>query len=346
MTTTCDPSLLRKRKTVEAASFVARGVGLLATVAFLAEAMGPMSHHPPPALRTSLWLGVLLMLIANVLTAVNHRRPESPYYSALSAVQVALDTSTVTGIVVWAQGYNAQTAWPLLIIAIVVGAYRHRLAGALVVWAVTTAGFGLAMKIIPQPALREGEVLTAAVIGLIVAVLCGIQGDAYSQQVKELERARQALHHQAHHDPLTGLPNRDQVASFAATQRGRALAVLLLDLNAFKLVNDTLGHAAGDRLLQEVGRRLSAGLRAGDLAGRIGGDEFVVLMPGASPATAGELAARLREEICRPVDIDGTPAVVGASIGIACRDAGSDLGLDALTRTADEEMYRDKVASR
>jgi hypothetical protein len=101
---------------------------------------------------------------------------------------------------------------------------RHRLAGALVVWAVTSVGFALAMKLIPYPSLRAGELLTAIVIGLIVAILCGIQGDAYSRQVKELERARQALHHQAHHDALTGLPNRDQLASYASGQRGRAPA--------------------------------------------------------------------------------------------------------------------------
>jgi len=178
------------------------------------------------------------------------------------------------------------------------------------------------------------------------AVLSGIQAEAFARQVKELEAARQALHHQAHHDPLTGLPNREQVTAFARTQRGRALAVLGLDLNGFKQVNDSLGHSAGDRLLQEVGRRLATGLRDGDLAGRTGGDEFVILMPGADRRTAGDLADRLRDEVRRPVGIDGRQVRVGVSIGIACRAAGEDIDLDTLSRDADAAMYEDKSLSR
>ncbi|MET3423207.1 diguanylate cyclase (GGDEF)-like protein [Actinoplanes tereljensis] len=341
-----EPSVLRKRRTLEAAAFVARGVGLVCTLIFVLGALGPASQHVPPTLRTSCILGLFLMACGNVLAAINYRRPDGPRYSTYSVIQVGVDTSTVMGIVVWAQGYNEQTAWPLLIIAIVVGAYRHRLAGSLVVWAVTSAGFAASMGLIPQPSLRHGELPTAVIIGLIVAVLSGIQGEAFARQVKELDLARQAMQHQAHHDHLTGLPNRDQVDQYAETQRGRSLAVLVLDLNGFKEVNDTRGHAVGDRLLQEIGHRLSGGLREGDLAGRIGGDEFIVLMPGADEHTAGELAARLREEIRRPVEIDGAPVAVGTSIGIACRPAGSARSLDDLTREADTAMYEDKAYAR
>ncbi|WP_213012233.1 GGDEF domain-containing protein [Paractinoplanes toevensis] len=341
-----EPSVLRKRRTLEAAAFVARGVGLVGTLLFLAGALGPVSQHVPPTLRTSCMLGVLLMACGNVLAAINYRRPDGPRYSAYSVIQVGVDTSAVMGIVVWAQGYHEQTAWPLLIIAILVGAYRHRLAGSLVVWAVTSAGFAASMGVLPQPSLRHGELPTAIILGLIVAVLSGIQGEAFARQVEELDEARRAMQHQAHHDHLTGLPNRDQVVLYAEAQRGRALAVLVLDLNGFKEVNDTRGHAAGDRLLQEIGHRLAAGLRQGDLAGRIGGDEFIVLLPGADEHTAGELAARLRDEIRRPVDIDGSEVAVGTSIGVACRPAGSTRSLDDLTRDADTAMYEEKTAAR
>ena len=345
MTARHDPSKLRRRQTVEAASFVARGIGLIATIAFLSGG-GPLGPHQPQLLRNVCQLAVCWMAIGEVLSAIGFRRPGARRYELGSAVQVALDTSTILGVVVYAQGYHGQTAWPLLVIAVLVGALRHRLAGALVVWAVSSAGFAVAMGRAPDPAIRHGEVSTAVVLGLLVAILCGIQGEAFFRQVKELERARRALHHQAHHDPLTGLPNREQIAAYASAQRGRALAVLLLDLNGFKQVNDTLGHAAGDRLLQEVGRRLGAGLREGDLAGRIGGDEFIVLMPGAGARAAADLAARLRDEIRRPIDLDGRSATVGTSIGIACRAAGDQADLESLSREADAAMYRDKAASR
>ncbi|MEU4242889.1 GGDEF domain-containing protein [Actinoplanes sp. NPDC026619] len=337
---------MRKRRTLEGAAFVARGLGLVCTLIFLAGALGPASEHVPPTLRTSCILGVFLMVCGNVVAAINFRRPTGPRYSAYSAIQVGIDTSTVMGIVVWAQGYSGQTAWPLLMIAIVVGAYRHRLAGSLVVWSVTSAGFVVAMNVIPSPALRTGELPMCLMVGLIVAVLSGIQGEAFARQVRELELARRAMQHQAHHDGLTGLPNREQVDAYAAAQRGRSLAVLVLDLNGFKLVNDVRGHAVGDRLLQEVSHRLATGLREGDLAGRIGGDEFIVLMPGADEHTAAELADRLRDDIRRPVVIDGDEVAVGTSIGIACRPAGSSRTLDDLTRDADTAMYEDKALSR
>ncbi len=107
-------------------------------------------------------------------------------------------------------------------------------------------------------------------------------------------------------------------------------------------MNDTLGHAAGDDLLREVAGRLTAVLRDGDLAGRLGGDEFVVLLPDADAAAAGALADRLRAAVGRPVALDDGPVSVGVSIGVACRPAGADTGLDALLVRADAAMYREK----
>jgi diguanylate cyclase (GGDEF)-like protein len=342
MTANQDPTVYRKRRTVEVAAFVARGLGLATTLAFLLHALGPMSADLLPALQAACVAGIALMAVGNALAVINFRRPWGRRFHVLNAVQVAIDTATVTGIVIWAQGYNQQTAWPVLIIAIVVAAYRLRLAGALTVWAITSAAFAAAMHAIAHPTLRDGEVASAVILGLIIAILCGIQGNAFDQQVKQLNKARAALQHQAHHDPLTGLPNRDQLAEYAAARHGRPLAVLLLDLDGFKLVNDTYGHATGDRLLQEVARRLDVGLRDGDLAGRIGGDEFVVLMPGADRHTADEVAGRLRTEIRRPMAIDGRSVTVGVSIGVA---AGSD-PFEDLSREADAAMYRDKATSR
>ncbi|GIE98899.1 GGDEF domain-containing protein [Paractinoplanes rishiriensis] len=340
-----DP-LLRRRRTIEFAALLIRGGGMVSTVLYLTGAMNGMDGPTPPELRMLCLVSVVLMVVANVFAGINYRRPTGPQYHTLSVAQVALDAVGVTGSVIWIQGFNGQTAWPTLMIPIVVAALRHRLPGALLVWAFTWGAFALGMHLIHNPAVRPGEVATAFVINLAIAALCGVQGTAFSRQLQELEQVRSALQHQATHDPLTGLPNRDCLEEYAREQDGRALGVLLIDLNGFKDVNDTLGHAAGDRLLQEVGRRLAGGLRDGDMAGRIGGDEFIVLLPGASADATSEVAGRLRTAIGKPVDLGGEPLRVGASIGVCTRADGDPADLAALAVIADAAMYREKAVSR
>ena len=147
------------------------------------------------------------------------------------------------------------------------------------------------------------------------------------------------------HDALTGLPNRvllrERVDAALAT--GKAFALLVIDLDHFKQVNDNLGHAAGDALLKEVAGRLTRGVRPHDTVCRLGGDEFAVLL--ADAAAAEPTAARLRELMCEPTTIDGEPVAVGGSVGIASYPTdGRDL--DELLRHADAEMYRAKTARR
>src|SRR5207237_1009697 len=121
------------------------------------------------------------------------------------------------------------------------------------------------------------------------------------------------LEYQALHDPLTGLPNRalltdrlDHAVRRAAREGRARLAVLFLDFDRFKVVNDTLGHAAGDQVLVEVGHRLQSELRASDTAARIGGDEFVVLLEEvAEPADAFRVAERIVAAVGAPLDLDG-----------------------------------------
>ena len=162
--------------------------------------------------------------------------------------------------------------------------------------------------------------------------------------------AEERLNHLASHDPLTGLPNRmlfhDRLRHAIARRNHGALAVLFLDLDRFKLVNDGYGHDVGDALLREVAARLSSCLRAEDTVARLGGDEFVVLiedLPGAEFAAtiAGKIAARLAE----PVVIGGRTLPVSSSVGIALhpRD-GSDP--QTLLKNADTAMYRAKEAGR
>jgi diguanylate cyclase (GGDEF)-like protein len=158
--------------------------------------------------------------------------------------------------------------------------------------------------------------------------------------------------HMARHDALTGLPNRalfrdslDQRLA-ALRRHGGTCGLLCLDLDAFKAVNDTLGHLAGDALLRTVAARIRACLRQEDLAARLGGDEFAVLLGGeacrrSAAATAERLVAALRE----PVDLGGREATIGVSIGIAfAPEHGVDS--DALLRRADLALYRAKSEGR
>jgi diguanylate cyclase (GGDEF)-like protein len=257
-------------------------------------------------------------------------------------VQLACDVVVMCGVVVWFQIYGTTTTWPGLVVPIVVAALRHRMLGALITWAVTSATFAVTVAVLGPRAVRPEDLPFAIAIHLIIALISGTQSAAFARQVEQLDATRAALQHQANHDSLTGLPNRAHLSSYADRFAGRSLAVLVLDLNGFKHVNDTLGHAAGDDLLRAVADRLSTGLRAGDLAGRLGGDEFLILLPDADPATVTDLTARLRTEIARPIVLADGPVTVGVSIGTAYRAPGADADLARLTAEADSAMYRDK----
>jgi diguanylate cyclase (GGDEF)-like protein/PAS domain S-box-containing protein len=162
------------------------------------------------------------------------------------------------------------------------------------------------------------------------------------------KEAEEYLRHRATHDPLTDLPNRElfrdrlsQALSLARREK-RPAAVMLLDLDRFKPVNDRLGHATGDRLLQGVARRLLASVRDCDSAARLGGDEFAVLLPGiASAKEAASVAQRLLNALAKPFLFDGRECSISASIGISLYPAHGATA-DALLSSADAAMYRAK----
>ena len=163
-----------------------------------------------------------------------------------------------------------------------------------------------------------------------------------------LKRAEEQLRHMAHHDMLTGLPNRvlfaaDLVHSLQRAERqGQRIALLFVDLDCFKLVNDTLGHAVGDRTLRIVGARLRAAVRAEDRVARLGGDEFTVVLEevGGAPAVAAA-ANKLLAAVAQPMELEGRSVCISASIGIAVFPVdGTDA--DTLVRAADAAMYRAK----
>jgi diguanylate cyclase (GGDEF)-like protein len=150
-------------------------------------------------------------------------------------------------------------------------------------------------------------------------------------------------------DDLTGLPNRRAfVATLdAALQAGdrRGIAVLFVDLDGFKAVNDTFGHDVGDLLLAAIGHELSTAMRANDFVGRIGGDEFVVLCPRTNPSTIEHVIERLEASVARAAAALEHPVVVGASVGVAWADQHQPTS-DAVLGAADAEMYAAKQARR
>jgi diguanylate cyclase (GGDEF)-like protein/PAS domain S-box-containing protein len=165
------------------------------------------------------------------------------------------------------------------------------------------------------------------------------------------ERAlyEERLSQQAFHDALTGLPNRalfhDRLEQ-ALQQRGKTVGLLFVDLDQFKVVNDGLGHDAGDQLLREVAERLGGCLRDGDTLARLGGDEFTVLMPDIAGAEVAEaVATRIEHRLRPPFELPGQSVFVTASIGIATGAAADDRP-EALLRDADAAMYEAKAGGR
>jgi diguanylate cyclase len=207
----------------------------------------------------------------------------------------------------------------------------------------------------------ENNWLAAAIgmfaLGLLVVTLVTAVYDAHLQsnariQAQRLEQANAALQHQATHDALTGLPNRllfiDRLGREIAhgERDGHLFAVLVVDLDRFKVINDTLGHGPGDQLLIEVARRLLSAIRSADTVARTGGDEFLLLLTDIREAAdAAVSAAKIILELDKSVGISGTEVHTSASIGISVYPAdGSDA--DTLVAHADEAMYFAKQAGR
>ncbi len=172
------------------------------------------------------------------------------------------------------------------------------------------------------------------------------------EDISERRRYRERLEYQASHDLLTGLPNRNALgerlarALAHARREGGEVALAFVDLDNFKVINDSLGHAAGDRLLMAIAGRLNAALRAHDTVARYGGDEFVLILHHVGSVAALEaILERVAQEVARPVHVDGHELLVTCSIGVALApEDGEDL--ETLLRHADTAMYSAKSSGR
>jgi len=173
-----------------------------------------------------------------------------------------------------------------------------------------------------------------------------------AHDISALKSSQAQLEHQATHDPLTGLPNRPlfqelgEQALARSDRYGTTVAVLFLDLDRFKPVNDSFGHAVGDELLVQIAGRLRNAVRRGDVVARFGGDEFVVLCEHpAGQSEMMELARRLIDALSEPVEVAGVSTSVGASVGIAIGGGGRVM-IDTLIRDADAALYQAKEDGR
>jgi diguanylate cyclase (GGDEF)-like protein/PAS domain S-box-containing protein len=194
-------------------------------------------------------------------------------------------------------------------------------------------------------------------MGLYEQLAKGDKGDftgtyGIARDITERKKAEEVIRHQAYHDPLTGLPNRALFAdrlnvAIALAKRSRHnLAVMFLDLDRFKLVNDKLGHQVGDQMLQSVARRLANCLRRGDTLARFGGDEFVLLLPQITDReSAADTARKILAVLAYPFVVEGQEHHFGASIGIAVFPEDSDQS-DTLIKCADRAMYLVKQQGR
>jgi len=190
---------------------------------------------------------------------------------------------------------------------------------------------------VTTPIIRNGEVKGSVTV---------------FRDISELKRTEQVIHQLSYHDALTGLPNRLlfnnslKVALDYACRNEQMLAVMLLDLDRFKNVNDSLGHSFGDILLQEVAQRIKNVLGERDIVSRLGGDEFTILLPDIShPQDAGRTASKISEELVKPFYIAGAEIYISASMGISLYPFDGNNPL-MLLRNADIAMYRAKEQGR
>ena len=220
-------------------------------------------------------------------------------------------------------------------------------------WHALVAGAGRDVLLVDVAQIGIGVIVAEVAVAhrWLVALLllpAGALYHALAYHVRLRRRAERRLEHQAFHDPLTDLPNRalflDRLEQALAGARGQGdrVGLLFVDLDRFKFVNDSLGHAIGDQVLVLFGQRLRESVQPGDIVARFGGDEFTVLLERVSnPRTAEDVASRIVAALEAPFEVDGHESVVAASIGIALAIPGSTSASDLL-RDADVALYRAK----
>lgn len=346
------------RNAVEAARGIAASLGLWGDVAFLQQLGARMDVFHDGVERAS-----TEFLRGDLFRAIEMGRQLTPESDAIAAELGAASDAWLAMVALERQSAERAT-WTALLIQAALGGF------SLLVAAITASVFQKSI-LEPLAALRRAA---RAIAGGNLSVRAPVRGpeemvslaeafnsmtEALIDRNRELERhiadlqqARDTIWRMAYYDPLTGLPNRHlfedrlQMAMAQARRRGLQVGVLFLDLDRFKLVNDSFGHAFGDKLLRLVARRLGQAIDTGQTLARTGGDEFIVLLPDVERESEVEEAARrLLHVMQMPFELEGRELYVTASIGVVLFPLhGEDP--QTLVRNADIAMYRAKESGR
>ena len=344
---------------------VATGAAMLCWVFVLRQGSNPGSSPPLEPLLSVGYLVLYAIMIAIVLRPLFVPEKRVPaLYLICAALTILVVSDTIYGSLL-SGSYEAYEAGGfvyagLLLACVLFGAAALHPSMVLLTEPAPSAPAELtwwrltlltgALTVAPAVAALQAA-LGRPVDGLLVAggsavlfVLVALRMAGMIAERKTLERQ---LQFQASHDPLTRLPNRSlftdrfEAALSRSARRGTKVAILFVDLDDFKRVNDTWGHEAGDRVLVAVAKRLRACLRPSDTAARMGGDEFALLLEDlGGPDGAERVAQRILDELQTPITLGELEAVVGASIGLALGDAHARMG--DLLRNADVALYRAK----
>ena len=296
-------------------------------------------------------LGVLVVAPALLSLRTPFRRR-----GAIETFALALSLVVVSSLVF----RDLDPGWGLILPYLVVplqtwAALRFGMRGAAwaVLWVTQVANWATATSYGPfsDSAQSAGHAVTLLQLYLAIATISALILAALVNDLRDRDDVAESLRHQAHHDALTGLPNRallqDRVMRALARDRqdGRQLALLLCDLDGFKVINDGLGHQAGDEVLVELAIRLRNCARPGDTVARLSGDEFVILVHGVDPPGIDAIGERIMRAVAYPVEISGGQRVTTSmSIGVAVAEPGDDS--HRLLRDADAALYRAKDLGR
>jgi diguanylate cyclase (GGDEF)-like protein len=301
-------------------------------------------------------LAILLRVAGRITTGIAQR--SAVHRMVFNAAQEAISLAT-SGLVIWAAAFNPTPDAPrqlsghdLPIVLAAAAAYfvvNFTLVGGAIALYSRATFLSIVRESLPYQVIVHAVMLATAPLmtlamltgsGIMVALFALPVAALYVNAAMSVRRE-----YQAQHDELTGLANRkllikrSQEALAKGALAGTRTGFLLVDLDGFKQINDTHGHAGGDVVLQIVAYRLTHSVRPGDLVARLGGDEFAVLLPSVKEkSAAGEVAVRLRAALAEPVRLDAESLTIRASVGIAICPDDAD-GFDQLRRRADAAMY-------
>lgn len=371
---------------VEVPVWIDHRIAYTLAMGFLPERIGALLalQHPDPQWIVSIFdsTGTIVARTHEAAQFVGQKGAPALLSAIALADEGALELDTLEGVPVYAAyARSAATGWTiaigvprtillarlyrwtawmatLMVVLVVIGVLVARLVSVRIarefsalISPAMALGAGTPVMV-PALNIKEADRLGQAIADASALLRARtLERDEASQRALASQRGAHEMRHAAHHDSLTGLPNRRSLVDVLAErlrrcdEEGTSLTLLFVDMDDFKQVNDTHGHAAGDELLEAFAKRLRASVRSGDFVARIGGDEFAVIVDGQSSEEARPLAAHLVDQLGRPYEIGGRVIRVSASVGAADFPTHATAA-QALLQAADAAMYASKRSGK